>query len=773
MKTFFYGLAMAAACWAAAGSNSACAAAGITALRLQAGDPAVLIDGRLDEAAWQRAPVFDQFVQFLPQDQQPARWRTTVQVLVSDDALVFAIRAYDPAPDLIRAPLSRRDKVKRDQDFVSVVLDPVGQRRSAQFARVSAAGVIADGLFSADDDNEDFAPDFDLQAAAQVLPDGYSVELRWPLAALRFPYADGAPWLVMVTRSTPRESSRLDVSAPLNKESLNFIAELQPLAGLADLVEQVRERSFLSIRPELTARKERESDPLGRRSQSDLSFGLELKWRPRADWVIDATVNPDFSQVELDTPQLAGNTRFALSVQEKRSFFLESTDVVGQSQSDGDQEQQSLAAFYSRAITDPDWGLRATWRGASAEATMLSLRDAGGGEIRRASAYGTETYAQSKSSRASFARTRLQFAAAGLGLLASQRDYGHGASNTVLGSDFAAPLGDTDLLRGHLLASSTTAGFDANGLLTRTSAESGHKLWAEWRRRNEDWNNSAQYEQSSPRFANDNGFVSQTGVRRLSAHLNKRLHGQTLGLPALGDWAAVETHELELQLKLMQAQTLEDTQRGVKAGEVIERQVQPGFWLAAARNTGVWGHLGLDQQRARSAGQLHQPRTVNLGFESNPAAWLTLLTAEVSMGRRLDVEADRLGRGASLMLQAKLRGSLPWGAWLELEQQVGQSHVRNPLGQRSFTETNAQTLAVLHLSARDSLRAIAQQTRYQREAEPGLPAADDHSRHLSLVFQHRIGLSRVLSLGLVSAQDKPSQQRNTELFAKAAFAFQP
>ncbi|WP_310386556.1 carbohydrate binding family 9 domain-containing protein [Roseateles sp.] len=411
MNIFIYGIAL-----AALGMSAQASTAAIKALRLQAGEPSAQIDGRLDEAAWRRAPLFDQFVQFQPQDQRPARWRTTVQVLVSEDALVFGIRAYDPAPELIRAPLSRRDKVWRDQDFVGVVLDPVGQRRSAQFARISAAGVIADGLFSADDDSEDFAPDFDLQAAVQMLPDGYSVELRWPLAALRFPYADGAPWLLMVTRNTPRESSRLDVSAPLSKDSLSFIAELQPLEGLGDLVEQVRARSFLSIRPELTARKERQSDPLGSSQQRELSLGMELKWRPRADWVIDATFNPDFSQVELDTPQLAGNTRFALSVQEKRSFFLESTDVVGQSQSDGDQEQPSLAAFYSRAITDPDWGLRATWRGAAAEATVLSLHDAGGGEIRRASAYGTQSYTQSKGSRASFARTRLQLAPAGQAL---------------------------------------------------------------------------------------------------------------------------------------------------------------------------------------------------------------------------------------------------------------------------------------------------------------------------------------------------------------------
>ncbi|WP_164079173.1 DUF5916 domain-containing protein, partial [Stenotrophomonas maltophilia] len=76
------------------------------------------------------------------------------------------------------------------------------------------------------------------------------------------------------------------------------------------------------------------SDAEGSRRSRKASLGAEIKWRPRADWVIDATLNPDFSKVELDEPQLAGNTRFALSVPEKRPFFLESADVVGPTQPD-------------------------------------------------------------------------------------------------------------------------------------------------------------------------------------------------------------------------------------------------------------------------------------------------------------------------------------------------------------------------------------------------------------------------------------------------------
>ena len=156
------------------------------------------------------------------------------------------------------------------------------------------------------------------------------------------------------------------------------------LEGLDGLAEEVRGRSFLSLRPELTLRSVQRRDESGvttRRRRNLL--GAEIKWRPNADWVIDATLNPDFSQVEIDAPQLSGNTRFALSLPEKRPFFLESAELVGQTLPDETGENRTLPAFYTRAITDPDAGLRASWRGEGAEATLLSLRDAGGGLVLR------------------------------------------------------------------------------------------------------------------------------------------------------------------------------------------------------------------------------------------------------------------------------------------------------------------------------------------------------------------------------------------------------
>jgi hypothetical protein len=738
-----------------------------TALRLAPGDAPPVIDGRLDDPAWQRAPVYDRFVQFLPADKQPARWRTTVQVVVTEDALVFGIRAWDPAPERIRAPLARRDQVKADQDHITVFIDPVGRRRAAQFVRVSAAGDVDDGLYSAEEDSDDSAPDFDIEAAAARLPDGYSVELRWPLAALRFPHSDGAPWRVQVARNIPREDRTLVVSAPLlTKDALNFIAEMQPLEGLGDLVEQVRERSFLAFRPEVTLRSTRESsDADGTRRSRKASVGAELKWRPRADWVLDATLNPDFSQVEVDAPQLAGNTRFALSVPEKRPFFLESADVVGPTQPDESGENRSLAAFYTRAITDPDWGLRATWRGSDAEATALHLRDAGGGTLLRAGAFATRSGVQPRDSQASFARGRQQFGTLGLAGLVSRRDFGHGLQTEVVGTDGVWRAGDSDQWRGHLLLSRTTLGLSEDGQVQRVGRDRGHRAWLGWRHRDADWVANVNVEEISPRFANDNGFVSQSGVRRASAFGYLRLGPRQL--------AGLDLHDHEVQLKLQETRTLADPLLGVAAGQVVDRLFQPGFWFAAARNTGVWGHIGLDSHRARSGGVLHPTRTLLLGFESNPGEWLNFINAEVEWGRRLDVEADRVGLGAQAQMQAQMRTALPGGWWLELDQRFGLGWVDGPDGRRAFTDRSAQSLVVLHLSPRDSLRLIHQRTHFTRRADAtaSLAAQEDTGRVLSLMFQHRVGIARVVSVGLNRGREQPGAVRSSEVFAKATLGF--
>jgi hypothetical protein len=758
---------LAAACGLAVGSPEPPEGGG-TDLRLQAlrlRSAALQIDGRLDEPLWQQAAVQDSFVQLQPRDRMPAPWRTTVQLVVDDSALVFGIRAYDPRPQEIRAPLVRRDQVLRDQDYVAVFIDPSGRRRHAQFIRVGASGIIADGIHSAQDDEDNYAPDFEVQAAVQRLPDGYSVELRIPLAELRYPYVGGQPWRAMVMRSVPRGDSALWVNVPLTLDALHQLVEMRPIAGIDDLLEHVRDRGFLRLRPEVTLRQRTGRDGDGRDlAQREASLGLALKWRPRADWVVDAMVNPDFSQVELDQPQLSGNVRYALYQAEKRHFFLESVDVTGQGQGGDDGGARGLAAYYSRAFADPSWGLRATWRGAEAEATALSLRDRGGGTILRPDAYGTTQGQTTEASTAAFARGYWHFDQLGVAAVLSLRDFGQRRYNRVFGSKLTGNLGDSVQWQGQALMSATTAQLDSEGALQQQAEERGHYLWLDVRQRSERWASRMHLEEISPRFANDNGFVSQSGIRRLSLEGARRLGSVPLGL--------LDAHEFELQLSLQDTRALSDPLNGVPAGERVDRQVSPGIWFSGPRMLDAWAHLNLRQGRNEARGTLHGWRSVDLGLAYNPAAWFSLLRLEWEGGQALDVDADRVVRGQTGRVDMKFRTSLPGGWALEWVPRLTWSSLQRPGGGRSFDEWAARSLAVLHFGPSDSLRLIAQRYSSRRLAEADVFERErGGTDERSLIYQHRDGQGTVIALGVTRASARPGLQRQTELFAKYSAAF--
>lgn len=743
-------------CW----PGATLAQAGPRAVSLQPGEAPPHIDGRLDDAVWQRAPAHDRFFRYLPTDGEPApaELRTAVQVAVDEQALYVAIRAWDDQPEAMRSTLSRRDQVKSDQDFVSVFLDPLGHRRAAQFVRVSMAGGMADGLYRAETDEEDYGPDFPVQAASQRLADGYSVELRWPLSSLRYAYEDGGDWRLMVARSVPHAGNLLLVSAPLTKGSLSFIAELQAIEGLSDTVRAVRERSFLEFRPELTARRGRQgaAGAVAESGQAQLSLGAELNWRLRADWMFNATLNPDFSQVELDVPPSTGASRVALSLPEKRGFFLESADVLG----------LALPAFYSRTVADPRWGLRATWRGAQADATALSLEDRPGGVLLRGSAYATLAYAQTRPSQASLWRGHWQGEPASAGVVYAQRDHGEGRRNQVLGADTQWRLhglaGEPEaelFASGVLMGSENTAGFDPQGLPVRLASQTGWHGSGQLRFSSPKWFVLGEATGVTPEFVNDNGFVAQAGITQARLEINRRLHDSEWGW---GDWT-MPVFEHEAQLWLEEARTQADPSRGVLGGELLSRTLQAGLWFTAPLRSNAWLHLAARQQRAHTTGQVHDTPALVGGFETLPLPWLTRVNSEFQFGRQLDAEADRVGPGGNATLEAQMRFALPRGWSLESDHHFSRAWVREG-GRSVFAESTWRWLTTLHLSPRDSVRGIVQRSRQIRlPSGAALAVVDGHQHHVSLMWRHIWGHGQTWSAGWVREKQAPGAlwQRET------------
>jgi hypothetical protein len=736
----------------------------VRAVRIEAG-AAPRIDGVLDDLAWQRAPAFDSFHKHSPRDGAPLpdELRTSVRLLVEDGALVFGIRAWDPQPGRLRGTLARRDKVGLEQDFIGIWIDPVGHGRSAQFVRVNTGGVVTDGMHRAEDDETDLGPDFPVETAVQRLADGYSMEVRWPLSNLRFPYAGGRNWKVMFERSIPHADGALLVSAPLRIDALSHLSFLHDVAGMEATVAAVRDRAFVELRPELTVRRERARAPgvdgaAQRQLGQQAALGLEINARPRADWVFNATLNPDYSQVEIDEPVAQGAGNIAFSLPEKRGFFLESADVLG----------LPLAAFYSRTVNDPEYGLRATWRAAHADSTAMSLRDEPGGLVLRGQPYATLETVQPGRTVASLWRGRWH--ASGqqsgwlLGGFASRRDYHAFGSNDVLGLDGQwRGEGEEGVQRQATLMamhSRTTASFDEDGHLERAARRPGSYLSGKYIHSSQRWWNEFKVEAVGPGFVNDNGFVPQAGIVKASAELNRILDGRTLG--------PLQLYEVEAHLGLHQTRTLADAISGQPGGEIVESKLRPGFWVAAPLQTALWAQLGVDRQRGRPGAALHRVPALHVGVETTPAPWISKIAAELSLGRQLDVDADRVGPGGNAALDVNLRFPLRRGWALELDHHLNRSWVRGTLGQPAFSDTAWRWLALLHFSPRDSLRLLAQNTWAARRDDgvTQLPAWNERQIHRSLLYRYQWRHGRIVSLGVVDDKLPLVDERSKSLTFK-------
>ena len=738
MRKFLQGVAAAMVVLAAG------PAAAVEAVRLAQGERIVL-DGNLDEAAWTRAQRIDRFWEIFPNAEVEPRVRTEAFYAQDGHALYVAIRAHDPDVSQLRAPFARRDNVLRDQDMIVLFIDPVGNRKFAHFFRVNPRGSMGDGLYNEDTGSEDFSPDFEWEVAAGRFPGGWTVELRIPFSSLRYGDPPSKVWSTMVFRNWPREQLYRISTSKLPREQNCFICLNDPLTGLDDLPST----RHLELTPNVTVRSVTRREGGREEREDDVVPSLDLKWRPRADVVVDATINPDFSQVELDTPQVAGNAQFALFFPEKRPFFLEGADIL----------QSPLNALYTRSVTDPAWGARVTQRAERFDGTVLVTKDDGGGLVLLPNTYGTQFAAQDFKSMATFARGRWQVGGATVGFLATDRtiqDSG-GAYNRVGGVDYAWFPDTEHRLRAQVMGSWTTAQ-PVGGTLAKGELTSDHAVLLDWRWNNPKWDVYLDFEDVGPEFRADNGFIFQNGYRRLYSETARKF---------LGLWGFNEVSPyMNLEYK-----TDPD-------GNVQYQQNNVGVRWGLPRATTIFTEVRVNNLVAVSpGGGLRKRDQVFVGIESNPFPWLAKLYSEVAYGDRVDVANNRVGKGAFVTVQANLRPH----ARAELEYRIDNDHIdalEDVAGsKRIITQRAQQLLALWHFSPRDSVRLIWQEAWIRRAPslwEQPVSSREDNTT-VSLVYGHRRGIGTTFYVGATWTRaldaDAGLKRYQAEVFAKGSWAF--
>jgi hypothetical protein len=294
----------------------------VKAVRLEG---TINVDGKLDEPAWQKAIPHTTFIQRDPNEGEHASEETEVRVIYDDAAIYIGARLKDSHPREIKALLGRRDSNLASDSF-TVYLDPYNDKRTGFYFGITAGGTLSDGtLFN--DDWDDNAWDGIWEGKAHRDDAGWTAEFRIPLSQLRFKQEEVARWGVNFARSITRTKEEAFASPRPKKES-GFVSRFLPLTGLDGLQPK---RRFL-ITPYTTAKTHTSEaialDPFHTGRDSNAAVGADFKVGLGSNLTLDATVNPDFGQVEVD-PAVVNLSDVESFFDEKRPFFIEGSDTFG------------------------------------------------------------------------------------------------------------------------------------------------------------------------------------------------------------------------------------------------------------------------------------------------------------------------------------------------------------------------------------------------------------------------------------------------------------
>jgi hypothetical protein len=310
-----------------------------TAIAMRAAQ-APVIDGRNDDAAWATAMAIDGFRTFDPVDDGDPRFRTEARVTFDAHNLYVFVRAFDPHPDSIVALLSRRD-VRTQSDQLKLIIDGYHDRRTGVELAVNPAGVKRD-FAVLNDGEEDVSWDGVWEVATRIDAEGWTAEFRVPLNQLRYASGDQHTFGFGIWRDVARFNERYAWPVYSRKKG-GLSSQLGDLAGIDGIASPRR----LELAPYTVARTANVPASVGYKQTTTNTFGADLKYGLTSNLTIDATVNPDFGQVEAD-PSVLNLSAFETFFPERRPFFLEGQGLFRFDLNCNDGSCSGL--FYSRRI---------------------------------------------------------------------------------------------------------------------------------------------------------------------------------------------------------------------------------------------------------------------------------------------------------------------------------------------------------------------------------------------------------------------------------------
>ncbi len=678
----------------------------------------IKIDAVLDEEAWAGAPVIPLPYEWQPGDNIPAPVKTECLVTYDLNNLYVAFRCFDPEPKKIRAHLMDRDDTDTLilDDHISFMVDSFNDERRAFQFRVNPMGVQADANFSESEGYEDFSWDAIWNAAARITSWGWALEVAIPLSQLRFHRTEGPQtWGFSAERSWPRDTRHRMTSHPRSRSVNCLLCQFNKLTGF----EGITPGRNIEIDPTFTASRTDAMDPAGfpdgplERGKGDYEPGVTAKWGITPDLILNATANPDFSQVEADVAQLEINRRFALFFPEKRPFFLEGADFF----------LTPVQAVFTRTVADPMWGTKLTGKSgrtamgffaAQDEITNLILPSNQGS---MQASLGQDAYGGVFRLRQDVGRMST------LGVLYTGRA-GNDYSNHLAGADGFFRLDEKNSITFQLLHSETSyPAAIVQDFGQKEGRFGGNAVNLQFQHFSRYWIIQALYEDLSPGFRADYGFVPRVDTRTASAALFRQVWGKPkswfnyIRLGAAGE--LVYDHSGTL------------TDRGLTAGLLIQSDLETQLNFHGIFSRTFYNGRYFDTAYGTADFRIRPFSGSELGLQGQA-------------GQGIDYAASRLAHVLSLG---------PYGSFSLLRHlNTVLSHTFERLslgGDTIYTANLSQAKIVWNFSVRSFVRAIVQ---YQNlEQNPAMYSFSVDSRtervFTQFLFSYKLNPRTVLFLG--------------------------
>ena len=301
------------------------------------------IDGILDDKVWQEAQSVTGFKTFAPDFEKDMAYKTIAYWAHDDENLYFAFKSYDN-PDLIKTSVAARDKI-RDDDWVCINLDSFNDRQTLYGFYINPNGIQMDSRTAGGRD--DTGVDMVWYSAGHIDDDGYTVEVRIPFKSIRYAVKDGKVDMgVLFERKISRFSSKGTFPALDPNQGTNFLNQTMTVH-----YEGVKKYILFEAIPAVTYGWSKYQEAGQYQTLSKPDVGLTLKYGITSDLILDATINPDFSQVESDVQQVEVNQRFPVFYPERRPFFLEGNENFNHAGGSGRAEIRSIVN--TRSIVNP------------------------------------------------------------------------------------------------------------------------------------------------------------------------------------------------------------------------------------------------------------------------------------------------------------------------------------------------------------------------------------------------------------------------------------